>query len=201
LKSNGLVDTSIINRLKDGDELAMKELITKYKSTLAQSMMRILKSQEDVEDLLQELFIRIWTRRQDIDTDLSFHAFIYRIAGNLVYDRLRKLAHEKRLVADYFTHLTEVYSHIEEGVFNQETKDILNQAIEQLPEQRRRVFILCKIEGRSYEEVSRLLSISVATVNTHITNANTTLRNYFQQRPDLSFLIVLALLSAKMLHA
>jgi len=114
---------------------------------------------------------------------------------------LRKLAHEKRLVADYFTHLTEVYSHIEEGVFNQETKDILNQAIDQLPAQRRRVFILCKIEGRSYEEVSRLLSISVATVNTHITNANTTLRNYFQQRPDLSFLIVLALLSAKMLHA
>jgi len=74
----------------------------------------------------------------------------------------------------------------------------LDQAIEQLPEQRRRVFILCKIEGKSYEEVSKLLSISVATVNTHITNANNTLKNYFQQRPDLSFLIMLALLSAKL---
>ncbi|WP_312186642.1 sigma-70 family RNA polymerase sigma factor [Sphingobacterium sp.] len=198
MKSTNPIDRSIITRLKEGDELAMKELITKYKSTLAQSMMRILKSQDEVEDLLQELFIRIWTLREEINTDLSFQAFLYRIAGNLAYDRLRKLANEKRLVADYFTHLTEVYSHIEEGVFNQEIKTILDQAIEQLPEQRRRVFILCKIEGKSYEEVSKLLSISVATVNTHITNANNTLKNYFQQRPDLSFLIMLALLSAKL---
>ncbi len=187
-------EPQILFRLKDGDESALAELIGLYKQPLALAMLRMLKSREDVEELLQELFLRVWKNREQIDAERPIRAYLYKIAENLVYDRLRKAAREKQLAVDYFANLVEAYSHIEEGVFDQETKAFLQEAIDQLPAQRKRVFELCKIEGRSYEEVSQMLAISIATVNSHITNANSTLKAYFRQRPELATVVFLSVL-------
>ncbi|OOG18378.1 hypothetical protein BWD42_12055 [Sphingobacterium sp. CZ-UAM] len=188
-------ESELLIRLKAGDELALEQLMRKYKGPLALSMSRLIKSREDIEELLQELFLRIWKNRANLDTE-RYLAYMYKIAENLVYDRLRKAAREKRLSVDYFTHIIEAYSHIEEGIFGKEILDVLQRGIQQLPEQRRRVFELCKIEGRSYEEVSQLLSISVATVNSHITNANASIKAYFRQHPELASMVLLTFLFA-----
>ena len=182
-------------RLKAGDQLALEELMSRYKGPLALSMSRLIKSREDIEELLQELFLRVWKNRDNLDTE-RYLGYLYKIAENLVYDRLRKAAREKRLSVDYFTHIIEAYSHIEEGIFDKELLAVLQRGIQQLPEQRRRVFELCKIEGKSYEEVSQLLSISVATVNSHITNANASIKAYFKQHPELASMVLLAFLFA-----
>ena len=182
-------------RLKAGDELALEELMQRYKAPLAQSMSRLIKSREDIEELLQELFLRIWKNRANLDTE-RYLGYMYKIAENLVYDRLRKAAREKRLSVDYFTHIIEAYSHIEEGIFGKEMLEVLQHGIQQLPEQRRKVFELCKIEGKSYEEVSQLLSISVATVNSHITNANASIKAYFIQHPELASMVLTVFLFA-----
>lgn len=182
-------------RLKAGDELALEELMSRYKGPLALSMSRLIKSREDIEELLQELFLRVWKNRDNLDPE-RYLAYLYKIAENLVYDRLRKAAREKRLSVDYFSHIIEAYSHIEEGIFDKELLAVLQRGIQQLPEQRRRVFELCKIEGKSYEEVSQLLSISVATVNSHITNANASIKAYFRQHPELASMVLLVFLFA-----
>jgi len=182
-------------RLKAGDQLALEELMSRYKGPLALSMSRLIKSREDIEELLQELFLRVWKNRDNLDTE-RYRGYLYKIAENLVYDRLRKAAREKRLSVDYFTHIIEAYSHIEEGIFSKELLELLQRGIQQLPEQRRRVFELCKIEGKSYEEVSQLLSISVATVNSHITNANASIKAYFKQHPELASMVLLTFLFA-----
>lgn len=182
-------------RLKAGDQLALEELMSRYKGPLALSMWRLIKSREDIEELLQELFLRVWKNRENLDPE-RYLGYLYKIAQNLVYDRLRKAAREKRLSVDYFTHIIEAYSHIEEGIFSKELLELLQRGIQQLPEQRRRVFELCKIEGKSYEEVSQLLSISVATVNSHITNANASIKAYFKQHPELASMVLLTFLFA-----
>lgn len=182
-------------RLKAGDQLALEELMSRYKGPLALSMSRLIKSREDIEELLQELFLRVWKNRENLDPE-RYRGYLYKIAQNLVYDRLRKAAREKRLSVDYFAHIIEAYSHIEEGIFDKELLAVLQRGIQQLPEQRRRVFELCKIEGKSYEEVSQLLSISVATVNSHITNANASIKAYFKQHPELASMVLLVFLFA-----
>jgi len=182
-------------RLKAGDQLALEELMSRYKGPLALSMSRLIKSREDIEELLQELFLRVWKNRENLDPE-RYLGYLYKIAQNLVYDRLRKAAREKRLSVDYFAHIIEAYSHIEEGIFDKELLAVLQRGIQQLPEQRRRVFELCKIEGKSYEEVSQLLSISVATVNSHITNANASIKVYFKQHPELATMVLLVFLFA-----
>jgi len=182
-------ESEILLRLKAGDELALQELMSRYKGPLAVSMSRLIKSREDIEELLQELFLRVWRNRDNLDTE-RYRGYLYKIAENLVYDRLRKAAREKRLSVDYFTHIIEAYSHIEEGIFGKEMLEVLQRGIQQLPEQRRKVFELCKIEGKSYEEVSQLLSISVSTVNSHITNANASIKAYFKQHPELASMVL-----------
>src|SRR5690606_27930909 len=143
------------------------------------------KSREDTEEVLQELFLRVWNHRQSIDPDRPIKAYLFRIAENLVYDLLRKAAREKRFISNYLTYITENYPYLDKGDLDADTQVILHQAIDQLPEQRRKVFLLCKMEGKSYEEVSQLLSISIATVNSHITNAHAFLREYFRSNPHL----------------
>ncbi|WP_223577974.1 RNA polymerase sigma factor [Sphingobacterium sp. GVS05A] len=182
-------ESEILLRLKAGDELALQELMSRYKGPLAVSMSRLIKSREDIEELLQELFLRVWRNRDNLDTE-RYRGYLYKIAENLVYDRLRKATREKRLSVDYFTHIIEAYSHIEEGIFGKEMLEVLQRGIQQLPEQRRKVFELCKIEGKSYEEVSQLLSISVSTVNSHITNANASIKAYFKQHPELASMVL-----------
>ncbi|WP_418359782.1 RNA polymerase sigma factor [Sphingobacterium detergens] len=188
-------ESEMLLRLKAGDQLALEELMSRYKGPLALSMSRLIKSREDIEELLQELFLRVWKNRENLDPE-RYLGYLYKIAENLVYDRLRKAAREKRLSVDYFAHIIEAYSHIEEGIFDKELLAVLQRGIQQLPEQRRRVFELCKIEGKSYEEVSQLLSISVATVNSHITNANASIKAYFKQHPELASMVLLVFLFA-----
>lgn len=183
----------LLLRLKNGEEQALYQLISMYKRSLAKPMLRMLRSPEDTEEMLQELFIRLWENRSDIDVERPLKRYLFRIAENLVYDQLRKKARQKRLITDYLTYIVEAYSHVEEALFDQETKLILANAIAQMPEQRRLVFTLCKIEGKTYEQVSEQLSISVATVNSHITNAHAFLKAYFRTRPDLASVVLVGM--------
>lgn len=189
-------EKDLLLRLREGDEAAFSQLMGHYKLPLAKSMLQILKSRENTEEGLQELFLRVWINRTKIDPERPLKAYLFRIAKNLVYDLLRKAAREKRLFAEHFTHLSEIYSHVEEEIFDKETQIILHDAIAKLPEQRRRVFQLCKIEGKSYEEASRILSISVATVNSHVTNANAFLRQHFRSIPDIVPMVIAGALLA-----
>ena len=88
------------------------------------------------------------------------------------------------------TVVSEVYSHVEESLIASEAKVELYRAIELLPPKRREVFILCKLESRSYDEVSKLLHISSGTVNDHIRKANNFLRQYLATHTDLGVLMV-----------
>ncbi len=176
-----LLDTEEYNlllKLRNGDQLAFKNLMATYKSMLAKRILHILRSSEDTEDVLQELFVRVWLNRKKINPELPVKAYLFHIGENLIIDKIRKANREKRFVLAYKMESAEGYSHIEEDLYKKENRALLDQLIAQAPEKSRTVFRLCKLEGRSYEEVSKLLSISIATVNSHISKVNRMLRGY-----------------------
>src|SRR5690606_37778225 len=111
------------------------------------------------EELLQELFVRLWINRQQIDPERSIKSYLFRIGENLIQDTFRRAAKDKRMQQHLLTAVSEAYSHVEELLISSETRTELYQAIELLPPKRRKVFILCKLESKSYEEVSKLLNI------------------------------------------
>src|SRR5690606_29445991 len=135
-------------------------------------------------------------RREQVDPELSIKSYLFRIGENLIRDTFRKAAKDRVMQQHLLAAVSETYSHVEESLISSETRAELYHAIDLLPPKRREVFILCKMESRSYEEVSKLLNISTGTVNDHIRKANSFLRKYLTTHAELGVLLV----SSAMLH-
>lgn len=163
--------------LKSGDQAAFRHFYDKYHLPLYRRLLRLVQVDVIAEELLQDLFLKIWQKRELIDPDQSFKAYLYKIAEHIVADHYRKLAREVKLERESDVNVVEV-PELYDNDFADTAQKIVNEAIEQLPAQQQAVFRLCKIEGKSYEEVSQLLHISHATINTHISRASKTVKSY-----------------------
>ena len=129
--------------------------------------------------------------RTQIDPEKSFKSYLFRIAENLVNDYFRKVAKDKRLLARVVASSSELYLHIEEDMLSKEEALKLQEAINLMPPQRKMVFTLCKLEGKSYKEVEEIMGINVKTISSHMLQANRFLRTHFKDSSALTISVVL----------
>src|SRR5690606_24014533 len=127
---------------------------------------------------------KVWENRSQINAERSFQAYLYRIAENMVVDFFRKASRDHKLQLHLFSNAEECYSHIEEQLVDKERKAIIDLAINELSPQCRLVFTLCKVEGRSYDEVSKMLKISPNTISNHLIKAKKQLKGRLQNQAD-----------------
>lgn len=193
---NAFTDNELTFYLKDGDESAFVELYNRYKLRIAGNLVKLLKSEELAEELLQDLFLKIWDTRAQLDPDKSFRSYLFRVSENMVMDVFRKAARDKKLQAILMSLQTEYYSHIEEDIIELQENRLLENAIALLPPQRRQVFTLCKLEGKSYKEVSEILDISPSTINDHLYKAN----RFLKQQLNPASGLALSALTMAILH-
>lgn len=164
-------EKELLMALRDGDAMAFEQLYVVYSERLTVKLFRLLKSWEETEEALQQLFVKVWENKAKIDVNHSFQAYLYKIATNIAIDYYRKIARDKALSDRLLLQINHL--HFPELLNAQIMADEeLMRTIEKLPPQRKTVFKLCKLEGKAYTEVSRLLSISEATVGEHIAKAN-----------------------------
>ena len=174
--------------LSKDDETAFEKIYSLYSARLFGYLINLLKSETLAQEVLQDVFMKIWNNRQNINAEKSFRSYLFRIAENSVYDLFRKAARDKKLKAEIISRACEYYEHVEEQLFTKENLHLIQHAIDALPPQRRLVFRLCKLEGKSYSEVSRLLGISTSTISDHIVKATKFLRAYLDISYSLAFL-------------
>ncbi len=180
----------LLRRLQAGDHLAFQELYHRYKARVAGNLLRLLRSPDMVEEVLQEIFMRIWANREKLDPEQPVKAYIFRIAENLVRDAFRQAVRDKR--AQYVIEARdEAYNHVEDHVLYNEAKQELWRAINLLPPKRREVFVLCKLEYKTYDEVGKLLQISPHTVNDHVKKANIFIKRYLTKRAEAGTVLML----------
>lgn len=184
--ANLLTESQQLEALKAGDHAMFNFFYEKYSLQLYRRLLNMVQVDVIAEELLQELFTKVWERREQLDPLQSFKAYLYRIAERLVYDHYRRLTREAKLERDFVLVSTELYNPIEESLHIKEGRRLVQQALDHLPKQQRRVFTLCKLEGRSYEEVSKLLGISTASINTHISRASKTVRKFILKNRGLA---------------
>ncbi|MBE5319831.1 sigma-70 family RNA polymerase sigma factor [Pedobacter sp. MR2016-19] len=187
-------EKSLLLQLKNGDERAFEILYNNYKYRIAGNLFKLLKSDDLVKEVLQELFFKIWEVRTQIDAEKSFKSYLFRIAENLVHDYFRKVAKDKRLLTKMVASGSELYLHVEEDLLSKEDAQKLQKAIDLMPPQRKMVFTLCKLEGKSYKEVEQIMGINAKTISSHMLQANRFLKTYFRDSPTLTISIVLAVL-------
>lgn len=176
--------------LKKGDRNAFGKLYERYKMPLAANLFKLLKSEELTFDLLQDLFLKLWENRAQIDVEKSFRAYLFKIAENMVYDYYRKAARDTKMQLTIMQTSTEIYSYIEEDILIKEHSNLLREAVAQMPPQRRQVFTLFKLEGKSYKEIESIMGINGKTINSHLFQASKFLKEHFAKKLAISTVIV-----------
>ncbi|PWS32864.1 RNA polymerase sigma factor [Pedobacter paludis] len=183
-------DLLLLLQLKNGNYSAFDLLYQRYSKMLYANILRLVKDSEMAKELLQDLFLKIWERRNAIDTTKSFKSFLFTIARNAVYDYFRKVSLDKKLMTEMISRSVELYSHTEEDISFKEKSACLAQAINTLPPQSRQVYQLCKIEGLSHEEISKQLGISISTINNHMVKANKLVKEFLYRNSDLAITLI-----------
>ena len=161
----------IIQRLKKDDKSAVDELFGYYYPRLYHFSKSILKIETEIDDILQEVFVKIWLNRQKISSAETFNAYIFTITKNEVLNLIRsKLKHHTFKEELYLRSVAEEYQTQNHLEYN-EIKIAIDRLVEDLPEKRKQVFILSRTEGLSNKEIALQLNISEKTIEDHITHA------------------------------
>jgi len=190
-KAEDLNYTTWIIRLNAGEMTAFEWLYNTYKHQLAGNLLKLVKASDIAEDILHDVFVKVWENRTKIDPERSFEGYLYRIAANMVADFYRKISKDRNY-QQYLVNIQEtVYQHIDELLENKYRRELIDKALTELPPKCRTVFQLCKIEGRSYEEVSDLLQISPNTISNHLNRANKKILLFLQNPVNLPYFLLL----------
>ncbi|NGM66311.1 RNA polymerase sigma factor [Sphingobacterium sp. SGR-19] len=191
-------EAKLLEEMKQDNIAAFNQLYNKYAPILYQRLLRLLKNPESVEEILQDVFLKIWNKREEIKPEKGFKTFIYRMADHMAIDLFRKIGRDKAMQLELWAASVSFYLHTEEQVFDKEKAGIIQEAIRSLPPKRREILIQCKLEDKSYKEVAEMMGISVSTVSNQLVSAMKDIREYIVKnyREDyLISLIFIAILS------
>lgn len=186
-------DTELAILLIHDDEAAFSELYVRYKDKLYYFCLHLLKSKEEANDIVQEIFIRIWESRSFINPDLSFSSFLYTMARNRIMNYFRDMDIDIKVKEIIASQKITTEETAESQIIYTEYQEILRTAIEQLPTQRQRIFNMSRIENMSHKEIAAELNISVNTVQEHISEALKFIKIYFNKNADLTMSLLLPL--------
>jgi RNA polymerase sigma-70 factor (family 1) len=163
--------TSLLNQIAAGDEQAFRQLFEQYSHKVFVFALRLTRSQSVAEEIVQDVFLKIWLHRQELISITYFPSYLYTITRNHSFNILKKIGREVSTREKLGRSLTDVHNETEEAVIYHDYQNILTDAINRLPPQQRLVYSLCHLEGFKYEEVARQLKISRLTVKTHMQQA------------------------------
>lgn len=169
----------LVTRLHSGDQLAFEALYNSYSKEIYRKLLKMVKDITLAEELTQDVFVKIWNKREVITLEKPFRHYLLTLTNNIVNDFYRKVARERSLQDEIIAASTELYNPTEDQIYYKESKELMDAAIDSLPTQQKLVFQLCKIEGKSYEEVSNLLGISTSTISNHIVKSTKSIKLYF----------------------
>jgi RNA polymerase sigma-70 factor (family 1) len=172
---------TLLLQLSEGNEIAFTQLFDHYHGQVYDTALRYLKSEMAAEEIVQDVFLKIWNKRTELTVVQSFNAFLFTMARNTILDRLRRLARE-RTAQQVLSKQQGFTNDTDHRLLDNQYQEMLQQAIDNLPPQQKSVFRLAKMEGYSYKEIAEELGISVLTVKVHMNKALASLREYLAAR-------------------
>jgi len=165
-------DKELLQRLRKGDVIAFDLIYRRYAAHLVARLRRLIKVHTAIEEIHQDIFVRLWNARESLTEDTNLQAYMYTIARNLTINFYKKAARDKELSKQIEYSLEIAYDHIEPLLAYKETAEILEQMISLLPPQRQKVFRMIKIEGKSYQETSEYFGVSLSTIKDHMAKSS-----------------------------
>lgn len=189
---SSLEDDKLVSAAVKGDQNAYRALMDKYQKPLYFHVLTMVKHHEQVEDLVQEAFMKAFGNLQSYNTSYAFSTWLYRITTNHTIDYLRKRKLDTTSIHNpYKTNDGEVEIQISDtketdrAIIRKERKQIIHQAIQNLPEKYREVIEMRHLDELSYQEISEHLDLPLGTVKAHIFRAREMLYKALKDQKDM----------------
>lgn len=190
-----LTDHELIVLLQKEDRIAFRELYNRYVKQLHFFILRTSKSPALAEDIVHDVFLKIWENRSQIRTDHAFKSYVFTIARNQLLNLLKRVKNESYILDEIMKHTVPAVNTTELQLNFNESNSIIQEAIDKLPPQSKAIFNRCKIEGKSYKQVAEEMGITEGTVNTQMVRALKSIKKYILLRGTLSLILMYILKS------
>lgn len=184
-------EAELLQKVAEGNEQAFRIIYDQYKKRIYHYAMGILHSEIYAEEVMQEVFLKIWLMGEAAQNISNLNAYLKTLTRNRSLDTLRKVIVDQKFGQQITRNYSESHNETEESILLNDTRILLNNAISRLPPQQKEVYLLCQNDGLKYEEVAARLNISVNTVKTHMKRALASVRSEISKHTDIVAILIL----------
>lgn len=171
-------DFELIDRTLEGKHEAFDLLVKRYSGSIYALAYRMLRNHDDASDICQDVFLKAYEALKSFRKKSSFHTWLYRIATNSCINHLRK--HSAQHHVEFANYHAVQEADTLDALYRMELQDVVNEAIERLPEKQKATVMLRVCEGMSHREVSKILKCSVGTAKANYFHAIRNLRRFMK---------------------
>lgn len=183
-------DQELLRRIAAGEEQAFTSLFWRYKDLIYTTGFRLTGSVAEAEEIVQDVFVKLWTKRKDLTDIENLQGYVFMMARNYTYNSLQRLA--KGTISGITAHAEREFNETtaDSLLEAKELNELLYLAIRQLPPQQQKVYQLIRQDGLTKQEAAERLGISVHTVKSHFDAAVRAIRAFITARIELFLLIL-----------
>ena len=168
--SSDKIGKQVLQRLKNGDEGAFDTVFWSYNSHVFHFIDSLLYDKTLAEDFTQNVFLKIWERRESINPEDSFESYLFTIARNMVYKESEKRLLSERFL-EYIRNQQDFDGQLEAKIDAESLREYVDELVEQMPPSRRNIYYLSRKQHLTNKEIAKQLSISEKTVETQLYRA------------------------------
>lgn len=170
-------DKKSVSQLLKGNAFAFENLFNQYAKKLYFFAFGYLKSKPEAEEVVQEVFLKIWQNRTSLNPELSFNAYLFKIAYHQITEKFRKVSLEQKYLHDITKEAILFNDDLNERTNYQSLLELVEKRIDKLPFRQKEVLLLRKMDGLSIREISEKLEIAPKTIEHHLTEAIKNIRS------------------------
>ncbi|WP_430972308.1 RNA polymerase sigma-70 factor [Sunxiuqinia rutila] len=187
--SQEISDQHLTKFLREGSKDAFRVLYDRYGVKIHRFAFGYLKSEEEAEELVQDVFLKLWDKRHLLNDSGNVKSYLYKVAVNSIYDFIRRKNLEQAF-QEFAGGRTDEADHTWDEVVYNDMMAQIDRLMAQMPEQRRKIFKMSKEEGLSHDEIAETLGLSKRTVENQVYRATTFLKDKLKRNSVLAVLFI-----------
>lgn len=190
MKDQKISDVGLVNQFKKGNLAAFEEIISRYEAKVMNLALRFTRNQEDAEEVMQDVFTTVYRKIDGFRGQSAFSSWLYRIVVNAAFMKLRKKKQNQTISMEDLAPAVKQYcmerdtlasAHSHGVAVTRELQEVLQKAIDRLPDQYRAVFVLRDVDGLSNQETGEILDLSIPAVKSRLHRSRIMLRKKLQR--------------------
>lgn len=184
-KPDNYNEHELVQLITTGDAEAFRELFDRYRNKVFSIAWKFTSDEATTEDLVQEIFIKIWLHRAKLSGVNNFNSYLNAVTKNHIFNHLRKLAVERHTRARISIINSSTDVKASDSIGYKELENLINEAVSNLPPQQKRAYEFSRLQGLKHEEIAELMGISRSTVKGHIMGALNYIKHFLAANGEI----------------